>query len=212
MLNIFRVLGDMAHLVSIFILIHAVETKKSAKGISLKTQLLYALVFITRYFNLLTFEFGSLYNCILKLLFLSSTFYSIYIIKKYTKEITQYVDNFPISYLIVPSFVMALIFNYKFSFLEILWSFSLWLEALSILPQLFMLQSQGNGDLLTTHYIFALGLYRALYIPNWIYRYYYEDRFDPISIFSGIIQTLIYSDFFYIYYQKVIKNSLKLPA
>lgn len=211
MLNFFRVLGDVAHLVSIFILIHAVETKKSAKGISLKTQILYALVFITRYFNLLTLDFGSAYNCVLKILFLSSTFYSIYIIKKYTKEITEYVDNFPISYLIVPSIILALVFNYKFSVLEILWSFSLWLEALSILPQLFMLQSQGNGDLLTTHYIFALGLYRALYIPNWIYRYFYEGRFDPISIFAGIIQTLIYSDFFYIYYQKVIKNSLKLP-
>lgn len=211
MLNIFRVSGDLAHLVSNFILIHAVETKKSAKGISLKTQILYAAVFITRYLNLLTFDFGSFYNTILKLMFLGSTFYSIHIIKKYTKEITQYVDNFPISYLIIPSAILALIFNYKFTVLEILWSFSLWLESVSILPQLFMLQNQGEGDLLTTHYIFALGLYRALYIPNWVYRYYYEDRFDPISISAGIVQTLVYSDFFYIYYNKVIKNSLKLP-
>ncbi|CAI8492978.1 hypothetical protein CAS74_004285 [Pichia kudriavzevii] len=211
MFNIFRVSGDIAHLVSHIILIHTIEKNKSAKGISLKTQLLYALVFITRYLSLLVLDFGSFYNTIMKIFFLSTTFYSIYQIKKYTKQISQYIDNFPIHYLILPCFILSLLFNYKFSILEIAWSFSLWLESVAILPQLFMLQSQGEGDLLTIHYIFALGLYRALYIPNWIYRYFAEDRFDIISIAAGIIQTLVYSDFFYVYYNKVIKNSLKLP-
>lgn len=211
MLNFFRISGDIAHLVSILILIHSVETKKSAKGISLKTQILYALVFITRYLSLLAFDFGSIYNTLMKFFFLGSTFYSIFIIKKYTKQITQYVDNFPISYLIIPSAILGLVFNYKFTILEITWSFSLWLESICILPQLFMLQNQGEGDLLTVHYIFALGLYRALYIPNWIYRYVAEERFDIISVSAGIVQTLVYSDFFYVYYKKVIKNTLKLP-
>lgn len=211
MLNIFRIAGDLAHLVSILILIQSITTKKSAIGISLKTQLLYALVFVTRYLNLLTFDFNSIYNTLLKIIFLSTSFYTIYLMKKYTKEITQYVDDFKITYLIIPSFILSLIFNYKFSIIEISWSFSLWLESVAILPQLFMLQSQGESDLLTIHYIFALGLYRAFYIPNWIYRYVAEDRFDVISVIAGIIQTLVYSDFFYIYYNKVIKNSMKLP-
>ena len=188
------------------------ETKKSAKGISLKTQILYALVFITRYLNLLTFNFGSVYNTLMKLFFLGSTFYSIFIIKKYTREITQYVDDFKIVYLVAPCFVLALVFNYRFTIIEIAWSFSLWLEAVAILPQLFVLQSQGQGDLLTIHYIFALGLYRAFYIPNWIYRYLTEERLDIISVAAGVLQTLVYSDFFYVYYNKVFKNSLKLPA
>ncbi|ODQ45301.1 hypothetical protein PICMEDRAFT_74068 [Pichia membranifaciens NRRL Y-2026] len=212
MLNIFRISGDVAHLVSIIILIHSVETKKSAKGISLKTQLLYALVFITRYLSLLKLEFGSVYNTLMKLFFLGSTFYSIFIIKKYTREITQYVDDFKIGYLVAPCFVAALVFNYKFTVIEIAWSFSLWLEAVAILPQLFVLQSQGQGDLLTVHYIFALGLYRAFYIPNWVYRYFTEERLDIISVAAGVLQTLVYSDFFYVYYNKVFKNSLKLPA
>lgn len=210
-MNIFRLLGDLAHVVSIVILIQAIEKKKSARGISLKTQILYALVFITRYLDLLNLKSTSFYNLLLKLVFLGTSFYSIHIIKKYTKQITQYVDDFPISYLIVPCLVLSLIFNYKFSFIEITWSFSQWLESVAILPQLFMLQSQGESDLLTAHYIFALGLYRALYIPNWIYRYVAEERFDKISVCAGIIQTLVYSDFFYIYYNKVFKNSVKLP-
>ena len=33
-----------------------------------------------------------------------------------------------------------------------------------------MLQRTGEAETITTHYIAALGIYRALYIPNWIYR------------------------------------------
>lgn len=34
-----------------------------------------------------------------------------------------------------------------------------------------MLQRTGEAETITTHYLAALGVYRALYIPNWIYRY-----------------------------------------
>lgn len=108
---------------------------------------------------------------------------------------------------------MALFFNYKFSLLEITWSFSLWLESVAILPQLFMLSKTGKAKTLTTHYIFALGLYRSLYIPNWIWRFVTEKgKFDKLSVFTGLIQTLIYSDFFYIYYKKVMQGKgFELP-
>jgi hypothetical protein len=55
--------------------------------------------------------------------------------------------------------------------MEIMWSFSIFLESVAILPQLFMLQRTGEAETITTHYLAALGAYRALYIPNWIYRY-----------------------------------------
>lgn len=88
--------------------------------------------------------------------------------------------------------------------LEILWAFSIYLESVAILPQLFMLQRTGEAEVITTHYIFALGLYRTLYIPNWIYRYFMEDTVDAIAVVAGIVQTLLYSDFFYIYYKKCV--------
>lgn len=73
-----------------------------------------------------------------------------------------------------------------------------------------MLQRTGEAETITTHYLFALGAYRALYIPNWIYRYMAETpRFwDPIAVVAGIIQTILYSDFFWIYYTKsVVANT-----
>lgn len=69
-----------------------------------------------------------------------------------------------------------------------------------------MLQRTGEAETITTHYLFALGAYRALYIPNWIYRYFFEVPrfFDPIAVIAGIVQTILYSDFFWIYYTKYV--------
>lgn len=78
-----------------------------------------------------------------------------------------------------------------------------------------MLQRTGEAETITTHYLAALGLYRGLYIPNWMYRsvlfhvqcdadsvdrhrYFTEGAFDPIAVVAGLIQTAIYADFGYI--------------
>lgn len=87
---------------------------------------------------------------------------------------------------------------------QIIWSFSIWLESVAILPQLFMLQRTGEAETITTHYLFALGIYRALYIPNWLYRYFSAGHIDKTAWIAGIIQTVLYSDFFYIYYTKYV--------
>lgn len=73
-------------------------------------------------------------------------------------------------YLVGPCLILALLFHYRLTVAEILWSFSIFLESVAILPQLFMLQRTGEAETITTHYLAALGAYRALYIPNWIYR------------------------------------------
>lgn len=112
-------------------------------------------------------------------------------------------DTFKVEYLLAGSFVMSILFTYKWTFTEILWAFSIWLEAVAILPQLFMLQRTGDADTITTHYIFALGLYRALYILNWMYRWAFEAGWDDyLPVVAGVVQTILYSDFFYIYYTK----------
>ena len=90
-----------------------------------------------------------------------------------------------------------------------LWAFSIWLESVAILPQLFMLQRTGEAETITTHYLFALGAYRAFYIPNWVYRYFAEKHHrDPIAVVAGILQTILYSDFFWIYYTRLVRATV----
>ncbi|GAA5864463.1 hypothetical protein JCM3774_005136 [Rhodotorula dairenensis] len=213
-MNLFRLLGDLSHLASIFILIHKITTSRSARGISFKSQLVYLVVFLTRYLDLLTGPWISLYNTVMKIFFISSSAYVLYLIKsKYRPTQDPAIDTFRLEYIIGPCAVLGLIFNYKFSVTEILWSFSIFLEAVAILPQLFMLSRTGEAETITTHYLFALGAYRALYIPNWVYRYFTEDKIDLIAVVAGIVQTALYSDFFYIYYTKVLQGQkFELPA
>ncbi|KAI0131334.1 ER lumen protein retaining receptor [Daldinia grandis] len=213
-LNIFRVLGDFSHLASIGILLHKMIELNGASGISFKSQALYLIVYVTRYLDL--FSTSSIYNIVFKILFISSQGYIIYLMTtKYRPTIDPSQDTFRIQYLLGGAAVLAILLPYKYTFSEIMWAFSIWLESVAILPQLFMLQRTGEAEVITTHYLFALGIYRTLYIPNWIYRYLTEPnhKADWIAIVAGLIQTVLYSDFFWIYYNKVLKGKkFKLPV
>ncbi|KAK3684215.1 ER lumen protein retaining receptor-domain-containing protein [Podospora appendiculata] len=213
-LNLFRVLGDFSHLASIGILLHKMVQLNSCSGISFKSQALYLLVYITRYLDL--FSTSSIYNLVFKILFIGSQGYIIYLMTNAYKPTNDpNVDTFRVQYLLGGAAVLAVVFPYEYSAREILWAFSIWLESVAILPQLFMLQRTGEAETITTHYIFALGLYRALYIPNWIYRYVTEatHKVDYIAVVAGVVQTVLYSDFFWIYYTKVMKGKkFKLPV
>ncbi|KAL7624302.1 endoplasmic reticulum retention protein [Parahypoxylon ruwenzoriense] len=213
-LNIFRVLGDFSHLASILILLHKMTELNGCSGISFKSQALYLMVYITRYLDL--FSTTSIYNIIFKILFIGSQGYIVFLMTtKYKPTHDPNLDTFRVQYLLGGAAVLAILLPYKYTLSEILWAFSIWLESVAILPQLFMLQRTGEAEVITTHYLFALGIYRTLYIPNWIYRYFAEPnhQVDWIAIVAGIIQTILYSDFFWIYYQKVLKGKkFKLPV
>lgn len=80
-MNIFRFLGDLSHLASILILLHKIQTTRSCRGISFKSQLLYLIVFLTRYVDLFTRPLVSVYNTVMKLFFIASTAYTLYLMK-----------------------------------------------------------------------------------------------------------------------------------
>ncbi|KAF6761111.1 ER lumen protein retaining receptor-domain-containing protein [Ephemerocybe angulata] len=212
-MNLFRLFGDISHLVSIFILVHKIHSTKSCRGLSFKTQAIYFGVFIARYLDLF-FRYISLYNSLMKVFFIASSGYILYLMHyKYRPTHDPAIDTFKVEYLVGPCFVLGLIFNYQFKFSEVLWSFSIFLESVAILPQLFLLQRTGEAETITTHYLAALGAYRALYIPNWIYRYFREGVVDPIAVTAGIVQTGLYLDFFYVYFTKVMQGEkFELPA
>jgi len=197
---------------SFFILLHKMQTTKTCAGISFKSQCLYLAVFVTRYLDLFTnFTY---YNSLMKVIFIGASAYTIYLmVNDYRPTHDPNIDTFRVEYLLGGAAVLALLFPYKWTFQEILWTFSIWLESVAILPQLFMVQRTGEAETITTHYLFALGLYRALYIPNWIYRYLTTGYVDAISTVAGIVQTILYSDFFYIYWSKVMKGKkFELPV
>jgi len=212
-MNVFRLTGDLSHLAAIIILLIKVWKTRSCAGISGRAQLLFAIVFITRYLDLFT-SFISAYNTAMKLFFLVSSLGTVYLMYvKFKATYDHNHDTFRIEFLLGPAVLLALLLNHEFSVMEVLWTFSIYLESVAIMPQLFMVSKTGEAESITSHYLFALGSYRALYIVNWIYRYYAENFYDIIAIVAGCVQTILYCDFFYLYITKVLKGKkLQLPA
>jgi len=212
-MNLFRLAGDVSHLLAIIILLLKIWKSRSCAGISGKSQILFLTVFVSRYLDLFT-NFISLYNTTMKVFFIGSaaaTVYLMYVKFKATYDGNH--DTFRIEFLLGPCALLALVLNHEFSVMEILWTFSIYLESVAILPQLFMVSKTGEAESITSHYLFALGSYRGLYILNWIYRYYSESFYDIIAIVAGCVQTILYCDFFYLYITKVLKGKkLQLPA
>jgi len=233
-MNLFRFVGDMAHVMSFIVLLLKIRVVNSCAGVSLKTQLLYLMVFVARYIDavtallafvlpLLQMLLVSPYNTIMKLLFIGATGYTIWLMtrdEKIKRTYNKEQDSFRILFLIVPAAVLGVLtFNRRFAHgwvpmsREVLWTFSIYLEAVTILPQLIMLQHTRNIDNLTANYVFLLGTYRSFYILNWVYRYWYEGHVDWHSWIGGALQTALYGDFFYYYYLSWKMNTnFKLPS
>ncbi|KAL6766484.1 ERD2A [Auxenochlorella protothecoides x Auxenochlorella symbiontica] len=158
-MNIFRLAGDMTHLMSIVVLLLKIRATKSCRGISLRTQEMYLLVFLCRYLDLF-YSFVSLYNTVMKLIFLASSAAIVYYMR-YDRVVKQTYDRrqdtFRYLFLIVPCLILALLINHAFTLTEILWTFSIYLEAVAILPQLVLMQRTQNIDNLTGNYVLLLG-------------------------------------------------------
>jgi len=205
-MNLFRLVGDLSHLAAILILLLKIWKTRSCAGISGRSQILFCIVFTSRYLDLIT-NFISVYNTTMKLFFLGASFGTVYLMYlKFKATYDTNHDTFRIEFLLGPTAVLALVLNHEFTLMEILWTFSIYLESVAILPQLFMVQKTGEAESITSHYLFALGAYRGLYILNWIYRYYFEGFYDIIAIVAGVVQTILYADFFYLYITKVIQG------
>ena len=64
-MNVFRITGDVCHLLSFVVMFWKLKTSQSVAGISLKTQELYVMVFLARYLDLF-WNFLSYYNVVMK--------------------------------------------------------------------------------------------------------------------------------------------------
>lgn len=202
-MNVFRLTGDLCHVISFVMLVWRLHKARSAAGVSLKTQELYLLVFVTRYLDLFTNHL-SLFNTVMKMVYLALSSYIVYLIRTKKPWKATYDESHDTflhwKFAVAPCAVLALLINEELTFMEVAWTFSVYLEAVAIFPQLIVLQRYGEVENLTSHYVFFLGAYRALYMVNWVYRYVTEPYYQHWIVWiAGTVQTLLYADFFYYY-------------
>jgi len=198
-MNLFRMLGDLSHYLAILTIFIKIISSKSCQGISGKSQILFLVVFITRYLDIFT-NFISIYNTSIKIFFIFSTLTNIFLVfVKYKGTISSDLDTFRIEFLLLAAGLLAIFINHEFVVMEVFWTFSVYLEAVSIIPQLSVSSHGKSVEPVILLYLAALGCHKLFYIFNWIHRYYNEGFYDIIAISAGIVQTAIYANFFVLY-------------
>ncbi|KXX76713.1 ER lumen protein-retaining receptor [Madurella mycetomatis] len=207
--NFFRMAADLSHITAKCILIFSIHRNRSAEGVSLLTQLFYALVFVTRYTDL--FREPHPWNYFFKIFYILSSFYTIGIMRfvyprTREREVAWKLAALILAGCLVISPFVMLIFKSSddWGFLEWLWVFSQVLESVCVLPQLLLLRQTTVPTVITSFYIVFLGAYRALYLVNWIIRWLNTNDGgpDPVSVIFGIIQTALYLDFAWVYWTR----------
>lgn len=118
-MNIFRFAGDLSHLASILLLIYQMRLTRSCAGISFKSQLLYAIVYCTRYLDLF-YSFVSLYNTSMKVIFIAAQLYILFLMRvKFKPTNDMHIDTFKLEYILGGAAITSLIATYKYSFQEV---------------------------------------------------------------------------------------------
>ena len=211
MVNAIQLIGDSLHLLSFVIIIYKIIKDKSCKGVSAKTFEIYLLVFCCRYLDLFMY-YISFYNTSMKILFIGASAFILYLMRINKVFSVSYdrkgEDTFPHFYLIPFALIMTFMIHKDWSWWGLMWSFSLWLESVAVFPQITIIARTNGIFAYTAHYLAALGSYRFFYIILWIYRYIKFKTLSWVSICSGVLQVLLYIDFFYLY----IKNLKQLLA
>lgn len=85
-----------------------------------------------------------------------------------------------------------------------LWNLSYILESVCVLPQLLLLRQTTVPTVIDSYYLLALGLYRGLYVLNWINRELdiNDSKPKPVQVLFGLLQTALYVDFAWVYYTR----------
>ncbi|OAA57376.1 protein-er retention protein [Niveomyces insectorum RCEF 264] len=228
--NFFRITGDCLHLLSKCILIFSIHRNRSAEGVSLITQVLYATVFCARYLNV--FQEFYLWNLFFKLFYITSSFYIIVLMRWIYPRSREMELAWKMgavitvgSLLLSPFGMLIFVRKQWWSFEEVMravsagfcvclsmtdcslqwaWSFSEILEAFAVLPQLLLLRQTTVPTVIDSYYLLALGSYRGFYILNWIKRATDPADHKPngLSVTFGVLQVLFYLDFAWVYWTR----------
>lgn len=177
---------------------------------SLLTQLLYVLVFCTRYLDLFwTSPTRSWWNFFFKNFYIWTSIYIIFIMLRVfartrEREKAWRLGAYALGGTVIATPLVGLIFEGTviFRFTEFLWVFSIILESICVLPQLLLLRQTTVPTVIDSGYLIALGSYRALYLVNWIYRTFTPSKPEAIAVIFGVIQTALYVDFAWVYWTR----------
>lgn len=204
-----------------------IRKQGSAQGISSRSLQLYAVMYISRLYSTLQFNgylpvdrsgdwfYQFIEVCALMLVL--SLLYTIH--AKHDRSYEKSMDTCVIHWFLILAFVISYLVhphlnNRKVP--DIAWTNALYLEALAMVPQLWMLVKKGGEvESLASHYIACVFVSRLLMLTFWFNSYVeLQPRGSELNlpglgvIGAQLLQVVIFADFMYHYVQSIRTNSL----
>jgi len=166
-------------------------------------------------------------HTLLDMLTLVATLYVIYTMqRKLARSYNARKDSVRIEYILGGATLLALLAHPSTKHWlvnRVLWALCVYLEAISVLPQLRMLQKEPVVERFTANYVFALGLARFFSCAHWVLQLFDGNSFLFTALGSGlwpmmvlaseVVQTFILADFCFYYVKAVASGGpLRLPT
>ncbi|KAH9617720.1 hypothetical protein KSS87_017409 [Heliosperma pusillum] len=198
--NLF-VAAEAVHAIGIAVLIYKLAKEKTCAGLSLKSQELTAIFLAIRLYCSFVMEY----------------------------DIHTLLDSATLAFTLwlAPCAVLAFLVHPSTShniINRIMWAMCVYLEAVSVLPQLRVMQNTKIVEPFTAHYVFALGVARFLSCAHWVLQVL-DSRghlltalgyglWPSFVLISEIVQTFILADFCYYYVKSIFGGQLvmRLPS
>ena len=188
---------------------------RTATGLSVRTQDMYTLVFVTRYVDLM-WSHHHLYITTLKIVFVFLSLYLSYATRAFSNK-SRNLEFVPRLGLVTYAAVIASLFWFyeaPHTLFELSWKFSIALESVAILPQLMLLPRIGIIEAFTVNYLVLLGMYRILYLASWLEQWVWNIPHAPRTTFiylMTLVQNALYIDIIYLYI-KYKRHAVSLPV
>jgi hypothetical protein len=222
-------LGVAVQCLAFYLLNAKVEMQKSVSGISAKTLQVYVLVFVCRLTSTLmrhgylpmdvsgdwVFQTADILSLIMTLTLLR---------RMYTTHSGTYqedYDTFNVYRLVPPCIVLAMCVHGHLNgcpFYDTIWTASMNLDTIAMLPQLWMLAKIGGEvDGMTSHFVVALAFSRLCGFAFWFYGYRELMRVSAVAayqlLFAHGMQVFLSLDFVYYYRTARMKGKrMQLPV
>lgn len=217
----FSFLMTLSSLISMFtflMVVVKIEKSNSCAGVSLKMIELYVVVIFSRLCSIVPFEgylpydrSGDWLYQTVETICLCLAGSIVWLCRsRYAHTYDPASDSIKQLFLIVPSFAFALVFHPSlnaFTPADVAWAFALYLESVTVVPQLFMFLKEGKVEPFTTHFLAGQALSKLLSFIFWVSSYSeLNGPRDSIKSYVGmwvigtqVFQLIVMGDFIFHY-------------
>ena len=228
---VLQTLSSMTKTLSFIIILIKVFNFESCSGLSVNSLICFFLSFFCRNFVVIFFSVrlrnfkvdtvNSTFNTIsefISFFIICILLYAIYFKYSVTSDITLD-GRMPFYYLVIPAFLLAIPFKpwiYRYWFIDLIWIFSIFLESISIYPQIILFSSKkGHIEHFTSHYLALQGISSVFEVIYWIKTYFkFNDRRSLLLgeysgyliMFSEIVKSVILAYYLLLYSKSLIKT------